>query len=57
MFLRPRRLGGWRTLPPSAILVASSLFGAGLDETSRNEANLNGFVDRDEFITGGKPQR
>jgi hypothetical protein len=39
------------------MLVAPSLFRAGLDETSRNEAHADGFVDRNEFITSGKPKR
>jgi hypothetical protein len=39
------------------MLVARSLFRAGADETSRIEANANGILDRDEFITSGKPKR
>jgi hypothetical protein len=39
------------------MLVAPSLFRAGVDETSRNEAPADGILDRDEFITSGKPKR
>jgi len=39
------------------MLLAPSLFRAGVDETSRNEAHADGFVDRDEFITSGKLKR
>jgi hypothetical protein len=39
------------------MLVAPSLFRAGVDETSSNEAHADGILDRDEFITGGKPRR